>query len=80
MTKQEFIDYIKSLTVLELADLVRSKKNSAYPQQQPQLQLQAPQQQQNPLKRRPNLTLSSRASAHRNSTLSRLSAQNSASA
>ena len=48
--------------------------------QQPQLQLQAPQQQQNPLKRRPNLTLSSRASAHRNSTLSRLSVQNSASA
>ena len=75
MTKQEFIDYIKSLT-----SFMRLKKNSAYPQQQPQLQLQAPQQQQNPLKRRPNLTLSSRASAHRNSTLSRLSAQNSASA
>ena len=77
MTKQEFIDYIKSLTQ---TSFMRSKKNSAYPQQQPQLQLQAPQQQQNPLKRRPNLTLSSRASAHRNSTLSRLSAQNSASA
>ena len=82
MTKQEFIDYIKSLTVLELADLVHAVEEEfgVSWQQQPQLQLQAPQQQQNPLKRRPNLTLSSRASAHRNSTLSRLSAQNSASA
>ncbi len=52
MTKQEFIDYIKSLTVLELADLVHAVEEEfgVSWQQQPQLQLQAPQQQQNPLK------------------------------
>ena len=83
MTKQEFIDYIKSLTVLELADLVHAVEEEfgvsaaatavavTGPLPAALLLLR---------KRRPNLTLSSRASAHRNSTLSRLSAQNSVSA
>lgn len=81
MNKQEFIDYIKSLTVLELADLVHAvEEEFGVSAAATAVAVTGPQQQQNPLKRRPNLTLSSRASAHRNSTLSRLSAQNSASA
>lgn len=79
MTKQEFIDYIKSLTVLELADLVHaveeefgiirsSNRSCSYGNFTAAAER---------VEERPNLTLSSRALAHRNSTLSRLSAQNS---
>ena len=81
MTKQEFIDYIKSLTVLELADLVHAvEEEFGVSAAATAVAVTGPAAAAEPVERRPNLTLSSRASAHRNSTLSRLSAQNSASA